>query len=440
MKKKYKILLAVVLAVVCVATGAVYLLSPKPVLTQTVEYGVLADQFSVQGRAAPADTMVLRAPTTGYVADILLEAGRAATQGQELMTLDADLTQTQLKNQIQSLRYQQQMLSSQSTLQAEQIKLQLADARQQYARQFGEGEDYAVAEALHDIAATVYIQAKDDYNEAEDLGVDGSTLLALENQMKIARRNLLIAKADNSEETRLYMKGLIASYEAQLASLGNTGNASAAVRDLQVTIDYLTSKLEAGPVAAPYDGIVWELYVRPGDYVAENSPVARVYRPGSLRLEAQLLAQDAMGLRLEEVVSCRLPDGSELTGTIGFISPIGAESVSSIGLTETKSLVEITVQGLPEQLGAGQPVELTFSSVVADSVLSVPAVSLVPTKNGSGVYLVQAGRARLVEVQTGLKAGGWVEIVSGLTQGDVLITNPYEGALKNGSFVKPVVQ
>ena len=57
---------------------------------------------------------------------------------------------------------------------------------------------------------------------------------------------------------------------------------------------------------------------------------------------------------------------------------------------------------------------------------------MVPVTGGSAVYVMRSGKARLVNVETGKKSGGRVEITAGLEEGDVVVADPYEDDVKDG--------
>ncbi|MEG0540896.1 MAG: efflux transporter periplasmic adaptor subunit, partial [Angelakisella sp.] len=100
-----------------------------------------------------------------------------------------------------------------------------------------------------------------------------------------------------------------------------------------------------------------------------------------------------------------------------------------------RCMVELKPIDLPKQAGAGYQVDLTFTSVAAPSALSAPSSAILPMETGSGVYLVKGGKAVLTPVETGLRCGGRVELLSGVTDGDIIIVNPYDSKVKNGNRV-----
>ncbi len=440
MKKQVKLAILATTVVVSILIAAVSVLTPVAVHTELLAPAPLGDSFTAQGTLVPTDSRILCAKTTGFVKSIPAGEGRTVTAGTEVVILDDTDSRRQLTDQIESLKLQQKTLRAQDGIQREQIAVQLAAAQLQYQQLFG--EERGSADAAMEIAESAYLQAKRAYEEAEEaydnlpLGSSGfatakNQLFLLRQQMIAARENLVIAQNGASDSVMAYQKALIRSYQSQLGLLGDYG-----VGQLQLTIDYLTDKLDATAIAAPADGTVWEVYVQPGEFVAENQPVVKLFGREGMKIETSLLSEDTMGLKEGDSVACALTDGTQFTALVSFVSPVAHQSLSSIGLRENRCLVELTPKNLPKQAGAGFQADLTFTSVAARDVLSVPASALVPHEGGSAVYLVQNGKATLCAVETGLRMGGRVQLISGVSANDSIILNPYDTQIKQGKRVK----
>lgn len=455
MKKQVKWVLAGAILLVCGVVVAVSALMPPEVERETVAPGTLGDSFTAQATVVPQESMVLTAPTDGLVEAGVPGAGNRFAQGDILLTVDNSALRTQMENQIKTLKLQQSALYSQNqvsrgelALREEQLRRQLEQASHEYSRLFGED---GTAGALLDIAASHYYVARRAYQDAKDLE-DGNAirdsgfmtdwnLATLRDQMIGAEQNYVIAQGDSSATTKAYYQGLIQSSRAQLEAISGTGEQAdnstyAAAQQLAITIGDLQSKLDKGPVVAPYDGVLWQVLVEPGVYVAQDQPLAKIYRPGAMKLEAYLLSEDTLGLSVGQEVACALTDGTALAAKVTFVSPIAQEMMSTIGIKENRCRVELEAQDLPDQVGAGYQADLTFRSVQAQDVLTVAASALVPQGDGSGVYVIRGGKAVLTSVETGARGDGRVEILSGLAGGEEVILSPGDIGIKDGSRVK----
>ncbi|NLT58729.1 MAG: efflux RND transporter periplasmic adaptor subunit [Clostridiales bacterium] len=446
MKKQVKIAAAAVVALGCLLASLYWVLRPVEVQAVTLEPGPLVESFTEQGSARPLTVLQVGAPCTGQVGTIHFKEGRRVLAGEHLMDIDQADLQKAMGEQLESLQLQQRQLelgregqSSELTVALEQLRSRLAQLEKAYADLFGAGGS---AGALLSGAQSAYDLALRNYTYQQELHAQGlaseADLQSAEGNLRGAEANLASVRAEVSDEGRAYFEEQIRSTRAQLEATergGDTIGESAGTQQqqLQIQIDSLGDKLEKGPVEAPVDGVVGRLLVEEGQYVMEQTPVALIYGDGTLYLEAELLEEDAIALRLGETVSCKLADNTPFEATISFISPVVTEIPSSLGLLESRRKVELHPVDPPAALCAGSQVDLTFASVVAEQALIVPTGALVPHEGGSAVYVLQNGKIRLVPVVVGRRASGYVDIAEGLGEGDRVLTDPYRDGVKAGA-------
>ena len=173
-----------------------------------------------------------------------------------------------------------------------------------------------------------------------------------------------------------------------------------------------------------------------GDYVTQNQPLYRIYNTDQMTLEADVLDTQAALLKEGDIATAKLADGSELAGTVSFLSPVSTQELSVLGIEENRSKVILDVDGLSDKMGAGHQADLTFSVVRKEDVLQIPSSAIVPGDNGDAVYVKAGGKAVLKEVELGEQSGGRSEVISGLEEGDQVVTNPYDTGIKKGTHIK----
>lgn len=330
------------------------------------------------------------------------------------------------------------------SLRREQLRQQIAASKQDYERLFGAGQ---TAQSLRDIAAEDYVfarrlwrEARERYGDDDDDRYLDSGIYTPRHQMSTASEALAIAEYNNSDTVRAYYVGLIQSGEAQLAALEQNDvyaatSADAAAQQLQITIDTLKEKLGRGPLTAPNDAVVWKLLAQEGDVVAENQPVAVLYTPGKMYIRTLVLAEDAMNIKVGDTAECRFSNGLVTDARVRFVSMVAQDVVSTIGLTEKRCAVELAPRELPEAIGAGYRAEVLFSTNTVHDTFSVSAGSVIPTGTGSAVYVIRDGKAMLTPVETGVRQGGRVAILSGLKENDQVVSDPYDSQAQNKSRV-----
>ncbi|GAB3842654.1 hypothetical protein GCM10027610_053790 [Dactylosporangium cerinum] len=119
-------------------------------------------------------------------------------------------------------------------------------------------------------------------------------------------------------------------------------------------------------------------------------------------------------------VQIRLPDGKQVPGRIDRVYTVIQPANTSDGPPETK--VETLVVLNDPNAAAGVEaavVNVVFTAAERKDVLTVPIAALVAlAEGGYGVEVIEGGTTRYVRVETGLFAGGRVEISGdGLTAG-----------------------
>ncbi len=117
--------------------------------------------------------------------------------------------------------------------------------------------------------------------------------------------------------------------------------------------------------------------------------------------------------------SVTLPNGSDVPATV---TSVGAVKTTTAGDGTTTSTMPVTLT-LDDPTAVG---DLSVASVNVDltreakeDVLAVPVTALVAlAEGGHAVHRMEEGVLRLVPVQPGLYADGYVEVVDGLAEGD----------------------
>ncbi|MDR0434087.1 MAG: HlyD family efflux transporter periplasmic adaptor subunit [Gracilibacteraceae bacterium] len=401
MKKNVKILLFILIAGAAAAAAILAALRPIPVESETLTAGPLAERFTVEGTLLPAESRVLNAGTAGPVTGLPFQAGMAVTAGETVVALAA-ASQTETE------------------LQLAQARQQLAAARQEYAHLFGDKGAAAAKLTLAEneqAAAEWEYQAAAQVNETFPGAYAETDLNRLRSRLTAAEQSLAVAQNENSAATKAYYQEQIASWESQVAALEET--------------------MAAEPVTAPFDCVLWELYVEEGAYVAKYQPVAKIYRAGEMKVEVWALTEDAMRMRPGDEVACALADGAVFQARIRYISPVATKSLSAVGVEESRSLVELAPADLPAAAGAGHQVDARFTvGAETEDVVSAPVSALAPLPGGGdGLYLIRAGKAALTPVTTGRQSGGRVEILAGAAAGDEIVSRPLDSEVRDGKRV-----
>jgi HlyD family secretion protein len=137
------------------------------------------------------------------------------------------------------------------------------------------------------------------------------------------------------------------------------------------------------------------------------------------RLSAQIDEKNLPFLRegQEAVASSDAFPDRQFKARLYYVSP---------GVDVTRGSVEarFRVPDPPEYLRADMTISIDMGVAHKDRALTVPAPAVRESGGARTVQIVRGGRAETVKVETGVRTGSRVEIVSGAAAGDTVVLTP----------------
>lgn len=193
-------------------------------------------------------------------------------------------------------------------------------------------------------------------------------------------------------------------------------------------LEIARQQLADSALKAPFDGMISERLVSPGDYVAAGDPVVVLVRVNPLRLRLAIPEREAAGVRTGQEVRVSVAgDPATYTGRVARISPAISE--------ENRTLqIEAEVPNPDARLRPGSFTQAEIVTQSSEPAVVVPAAAIVRFAGIEKVMGVEAGKAVEKRVRTGRRAGDRIEIVDGVAAGDSVVLNP--GNLVGGQPVK----
>lgn len=176
---------------------------------------------------------------------------------------------------------------------------------------------------------------------------------------------------------------------------------------------------------APFDAVVSERSVDPGSMAMPGAPLLILEDPASPRLEVRLDEARAGQVRVGQTV--QVSSGNDAEPARSWT----AARVNEVARLDPASHAFVVKIELPERadIRAGGFGRARFSGPPRKA-LTVPASALTRRGQLTFVFTVDGGHvARLRAVSTGSADDGRVEILAGLTEGDLVVTNPPAGLI-----------
>lgn len=170
---------------------------------------------------------------------------------------------------------------------------------------------------------------------------------------------------------------------------------------------------------AQTSGVVAELSVTEGQYVAEGSAIMRLEGYESLWVEADVYPSEANKVKVGQHVKVIVAgwDSQPQNMTISFITP---------ALTSGSQIMQIrgSIPNPNNQWQAGLQANVLLPSGSKGEALTLPVDAVIREQKGTHVWIEKGkGRFEPRMVTTGVETADRVEIKSGLTRGDTVVVN-----------------
>lgn len=194
--------------------------------------------------------------------------------------------------------------------------------------------------------------------------------------------------------------------------------AKAAAESAKHQRDSRRTLLDYTKVSAPFSGVITARFADPGALIqaatgsaTQAAPLFTIMDMDSVRIYVNAPQEAARFSKPGLPVTMTAREWSdELQATI-------TRTTEALDPATRTLLVEIDVPNKDHRLQPGMFVNVALHLQQHPNALAIPPASLVPSKSGQekSVFVVDAGKAKLVPVKTGLDDGLWVEVVEGLT-------------------------
>jgi macrolide-specific efflux system membrane fusion protein len=229
---------------------------------------------------------------------------------------------------------------------------------------------------------------------------------------------------ENAQAQQATAAAQLTAAQQQVAAAGPAKTSAAA------QLESALANLENATLTAPAAGTIVAIASEVGEPIGTTS-VGTSGTSGFMILaslnefvvRADFAEGDVVGIAPGQKVSLEfdaLPDDPR-EGEVTQVAPFGVVDPSGASLTTYE--VTISVPNAPEGLRAGMTAQASITTEEQLGVVAAPVTALVPTPDGF-VVRVQAedGTITNVPVEVGIRGGYWVEIISGLSEGDRVVT------------------
>lgn len=268
----------------------------------------------------------------------------------------------------------------------------------------------------------LYLQENDVITEGQVIGYITST--TVENNLESAKDQLESAERSRDDAYNQLEQLVIQNDTYSLDS--NIQNAALQLDNARISLERAQKNLEDYEIKAPIEGTIIEKNKKAGDKLENNSAttseaMAVIYDMSTLKVQLSVDETDVQDIKTGQEVTITA-DAVEGTFT-GTVEKVGVNGTSTNGVTTYPVDIVITDYG---DLLPGMNVDCVITVESSENVLAIPVESL---QRGNIVY-VQGDKTDendkapegyySVDVETGVTDSQYIEIKSGLNEGDVV--------------------
>jgi HlyD family secretion protein len=190
---------------------------------------------------------------------------------------------------------------------------------------------------------------------------------------------------------------------------------------IQARIDGLQQDLANTQVVAPFDGFVTAIQVRPGDQITPGTTVMLMSRDGVPAVRVEPSEKDLPRLSVGQTANF---DIAGLGGVTGHLSSIGTVDKSSGAGTSQVAVFTLDVPKDKPAPALGTSVQVQVAvQQIADALL-VPKKAIHSAGPRQYVQVQQGGGRAIANVDVGITGRDDVQILTGLSQGQLVLVGP----------------
>jgi multidrug efflux pump subunit AcrA (membrane-fusion protein) len=375
--------------------------------TATAEKGTLIVSVSSSGSITSGNSVNITTTSTGTVSKVYVKNGDTVKQGQKIaeLTLDQDSQQRQA-NAYAS--YLNAVSSSKSSTQSKQS----TQASLESARKAVLDAQSAVDKMNNNLTNHVFNPATGaDYTELEKQSI----LSTLTN----ARENFTATE-----------------------SKYNSSDYSISASSASVTSALLAYKQTSATITAPIGGVVSRFVLNPGISVSGTSSSSSSNSVSTQVLGAIIKPEGSIQavVNLSEIDVTKVEPGQKVTITLGAFanktftgSVLMVNTNGSVSSGVTTYPATITIDTDATNIYPNMSVTANIITSTKDGAILVPAAAI-QTKNGvSTARIMKNGQVTTVTVETGESNSSEVDVTSGISEGDVVVTGSSTSSTKSST-------
>lgn len=366
-------------------------------VTATAQRGTLIVSVSGSGQVSTANSAPVYTQASGVVATLHVKEGDMVTAGDKIAEIELDLSGKQ--NSAQAW----------SNYQSAQNNLNNAQA------------------SLYTLRSSMYANW-DTYN---NITQDGK-----------------YTNSDGSynNDNRL-LPEFIESQDNWLAAEAKYKNQQGVVNQAQTSLNaaWLAYQLDSPTIYAPISGQITGFSLQVGSVISASSSQSSTTQTNTKIASVKTTAAPTITINLTEIDVTKVKEGNKATVTLdafagktftGKIVSIDTSGQTTSGVTTYPAVIQLDTQE-PSML-SNMSAQASIITDIKNDVITVPSAAVRTTNEQLTVQVMKNGKPQSVTVTTGASSSTDTEILTGISENDVVVTSTTSTATTSSSSTRSV--
>ena len=232
--------------------------------------------------------------------------------------------------------------------------------------------------------------------------------------------------AENERRAKLLLqKEAISQEEYDLAR--------ADLKSAQAQSQLIKAQIAKTSVRAPFSGKIGLRSISPGTYITPAILVTKLVNTGKLKITFSIPEKYSSQVKTNTIITFKVA-GSEgrYSAKIYAIEP-------EIAVATRTLQVRAIAENKDGKLLPGTFADVELPLAIIKDAIVVPTEAIIPVQNGKKIFISNNGLAKELMIETATRTETSVLVLSGLKEGDTVLTNGVM-ALKNDDPVKVIVK
>ncbi len=243
----------------------------------------------------------------------------------------------------------------------------------------------------------------------------GSLLVKIDDEMKQA--SLLSAQA-NYENAKIDYERYKKLNEVKSVNDAQLEQAGQALKLTESQFIIARRQLNDTKIVAPISGVITSRLVEIGSVVNNGTPIVNIVDISTLKLKVNVPENDVFKLKVGQEVDLK----TEVYQGIIFKGKI--KSISDKSDDSHTYPIEVTLPNSKEYpLKSGMFARVSLKTESKDDAVVITRNALVGSVRNPQVFVIEKNIARLKNVRIGGESGDYLEVTSGLSAGEVVVTS-----------------